>query len=217
MDRTGLVASVLLIGSVACGFMYDDPPPIPIEDPPVEVAHVVPDAQRPESIVGTWRMIPDERRLRELKIIDAAVSGKEVKRARLGDLTPQEQALFDGWVGKKGKEVAQKEKELEHLRSYLIEVTPAEITLRFGEEVFGPVPYTTVSETPTNVTLAFDPGLGNGVETHSWEFTSATRALDRVTTPDGDHFDPIEIVRIREPEGIKESERTHRADGSTAH
>src|SRR5262245_2856740 len=75
---------------------------------------------RPESVAGSWRMIPDERKLRELKIIDAAASGKEGKLQRLGELSPEEQALFNGWVGSKGKQLDKKLDELKRLRSYQV-------------------------------------------------------------------------------------------------
>lgn len=163
-------------------------PPAPAEAP-VEAAH------RPESLAGTWKMVPDEARLRELKIIAAATS-KDAKVERLGDLTPQEQAIFDEWAKKKGKEVEEKLHELTLARNYLVVFTDTEVTLQYGTERFGPFPYTLVSQTDTNTTISFDPGFGNGVETHALDFSAPARGTDTVTTANGQRFDPVALVRL---------------------
>lgn len=189
MAVAGTVALVVGVPGIACmggeTTPTDQTAPAPTPDPePADPA---------TKIVGTWRMIPDEAKLRELKIIDAAISGKPQKKEKLGDLTKEEQKLFDDWEDKKGPEVKAKKAEIRFMKGCQFVYTDSQVTVKFDEEAFGPVSYTVVSATDANLTLRFDPGLGNGVETHSIDWESDTRGLDHIKSEDGTDFTPFAI------------------------
>jgi hypothetical protein len=156
-----------------------------------------PDEADPKKrIVGTWRMIPTEDRLRELKIIDAAISGKPQKKEKLGKLSDAEDKLFKEWENKKGEEAKAMKNELKFVKNCLFEFTDSQVTIKFGEdETFGPIGYTVVSATDTNTTLKFDPGLGNGMETHSFDWDGPTKGVDHIKAEDGREFDPLNVSK----------------------
>ena len=139
---------------------------------------------------------PRSRGRRQLRIISAALSGQKKKKQRLGKLTPEEEELFKEWEGKKGPEVREIRKEIRYNKNYLIDITDSTVTVQFGtEETHGPVDYEVVSATETNTTIRFDPGLGNGMETHSFEWTSPTKGVDHITDESGKKFNPLNITR----------------------
>jgi hypothetical protein len=149
-----------------------------------------------KKIVGTWRMVPTEARLRELKIIDAAISGKPQKKEKLGKLSADEEKLFKEWEGKKGDEAKDMKFQLKFAKNCLFEFTDSQVTVKFGEdETFGPVGYTVVSATDSNTTVKFDPGLGNGTETHSFDWDSPTKGVDHIKAEDGREFDPLNVSK----------------------
>jgi hypothetical protein len=196
LRSAGAVARAAALAAVfGCAGGSTTPAPEPVP-PPAEVPQPASGVHRPDSLVGAWKMVPDEHKPRELKIIEAATSGKDQKVARLGDLTAQEQAIYDEWTRKKGKEVDAKLAELALLRSYLVEFTEHEVTLQFGEaHRYGPVPYTVASSTDDTIAVTFDPGMGRGLETHTYVFETPTRGAVAVTTADGQRFDPIRVTR----------------------
>ncbi|MEQ1502952.1 MAG: hypothetical protein ABMB14_12015 [Myxococcota bacterium] len=171
---------------------------------PTTPTDAVTDAPAPEpekadpakKIIGTWRMVPDEKTLRELKVIDAALSGKPQKKEKLGDLTADEQKLFNEWDGKKGDEAKSMKSDIKFAKNCLFEFTDKQVTVRFGEdEVLGPVDYTMVSATDTNTTVKFDPQLGNGVETHSFDWENETKGVDKITAENGREFFPLNVSK----------------------
>lgn len=156
-----------------------------------------PSADPAKKIVGTWRMVPTEENLRELKIIDAAMSGKPQKKEKLGKLSDTEEKLFKEWEGKKGGEDAKMMKsQLKFAKNCLFEFSDSQVTIKFGEdETFGPVSYTVVSATDANTTLKFDPGLDNGMETHSFDWDGPSKGVDHIKAEDGREFDPLNVSK----------------------
>lgn len=148
-------------------------------------------------LVGTWRMVPEPARLRQLKIIDVAISGNVQKKEKLGTLTADEQKLFTEWSsGKTPSQLQQMAGELRFAKNCVFEFTASQVTVRFDEEAFGPSPYTVVSATDAATTIQFDPKLGNGMETHSFEWTAPTRGLDHIKGSDGTEFAPLNVTRL---------------------
>ena len=148
-------------------------------------------------LVGTWRMVPDAPRLRQLRIIDAAIYGVAQKKEKLGTLTADEQKLFSEWAtGKTPAELKKMAGELRFARNCVFEFTATQVTVKFDEEVFGPSAYTVVSATDAATTIPFDPKLGNGVETHSFEWNGATRAVDHIKGSDGTEFAPLNVTHL---------------------
>jgi hypothetical protein len=150
-----------------------------------------------QKIVGTWRMVPEEAELRRLKVIDAALSGKAQKKEKLGKLTAEEEKLFKEWENKQGPEVKAMKAQLKFAKGCQFTFTDKTVTVNFDDEKFGPVDYTVVSATDANTTLKFDPGLGNGTETHSIDWTSDTRGTDHIKGSDGTDFTPLNIAKAR--------------------
>ena len=155
-----------------------------------------PDKANPANkLVGVWRMIPEETELRRLKVIDAAISGKAQKKEKLGKLTAEEEKLFKEWEKKEGPALKEMKAQLRFARGCQFTFTDTEVTVAFDEEKYGPVAYTVVSATDVNTTIRFDPGLGNGTETHSIDWTSATKGVDHIKGADGQEFPPINIAK----------------------
>jgi hypothetical protein len=147
-------------------------------------------------LVGTWRMVPEAPRLRQLKIIDAAISGNAGKKEKLGTLSADEQKLFAEWSsGKSPDELRKMNGELRFAKNCVFEFTATEVTVRFDQEVFGPSPYKVVSATDAATTIQFDPKLGNGMETHSFEWTGPSKGVDHIKASDGTEFAPLNVSR----------------------
>ncbi|MEQ1567832.1 MAG: hypothetical protein ABMA64_19485 [Myxococcota bacterium] len=185
-----LLALSLILPILAC--TSADLPLLPAPPPePVEV--VVDPATRH---LGTWRMGPSEERARELKIIDAALSDKPQKVQRLGTLTPDEQKLFDRWVGKPEAETEGVRRELRLLRKSTVSFDQKQVTVSFGEqETFGPVPYEQVEVTDTSTVVRFDPGMNNGLETHKITWVDDKNAVDVIIDPDGHALGEVQLTR----------------------
>lgn len=146
-------------------------------------------------IIGNWHMVPEEAELRRLKIIDAALSGKAQKKEKLGKLSSDEERLFKEWENKSGPEVKAMKAQIRFAKGCKFIFTDKDVTVAFDDEKFGPSPYTVVSATESNTTLKFDPGLGNGVETHSIEWQSDSRGIDHIKGADGSDFTPLTIAK----------------------
>jgi hypothetical protein len=157
------------------------PVPAPAADP----------AQR---LVGTWRMVPPDTELRKLKIMDAAISGKPQKKEKLGDLTAEEQKLYKEWEGKKGPDLQAAKQAIKFAKSCTFEFTDSQVTVKFGEDdVNGPFPYTKVDATDAQTVIKFDPGFGNGMETHTFVWESPTKGVDNIAGADGKTFFPLNV------------------------
>ena len=159
-----------------------EPAPAPATDPKTK-------------LVGTWKMMPDEKNLREMKIIDAAMSGRTQKIEKLGDLTPDEQKLLDEWKNKSGDETKDMKAQLRFLRNCTFDFTDKQVTIHFGEdETYGPVDYAVTNATDTNTTVTFDPGLGNGTETHSIDWQADGKGIDNISAG-ATKFNPLTVVK----------------------
>ena len=155
-----------------------------------------PSADPAKRVVGTWRMVPTEERLRELKIVDAAMSGKPQKKEKLGKLSDSEEKLFKEWEGKKGDDAKAMKSELKFAKNCLFEFSDTQVTIKFGEdETFGPIAYDVVEATDKTTTLKFDPGLGNGTETHRFEWDSPSKGTDHIKAEDGREFTPLNVTK----------------------
>jgi hypothetical protein len=154
------------------------------------------DAKDPKSlIVGTFQMLPPEEELRKLKVINAAINGKGDAKAKLGKLTKEEEALFKEWEGKKGPEVKGMRSQIKFMRGTQFTFTDSQVTVQFGDEKFGPVSYEVVTATDSRTVVKFDPGLGNGMETHDITWKSADRGIDNITGAESGSFIPLEVRR----------------------
>jgi hypothetical protein len=145
-------------------------------------------------IVGTWQILPEANEHRRLRVIDAAIYGKPLKR--IGTLTSDEQVTYDAWKLKSGPELDAMKAQLEFLKHCTFEFTPTHVTVRVDDAVHGPAPYSVVSADTTHVTLRFDPGMGHGVETHDITWTSDVKGIDQVTADDGSVFVPLQVTKI---------------------
>jgi hypothetical protein len=148
-------------------------------------------------IVGKWQMQPDKSELRNLMIIDAALSGKPKKKDKLGKLSGTEQALFNEWKGKKGAEADFMKAQIKLLKGYQLTFTSSQVTVKFGPDSFGPVSYTVKSASDSGLTVTFDPGLGNGVETHKITWSGDGRGTDNISTASGQTFIPLNLKRMK--------------------
>lgn len=156
---------------------------------------VEPEPAGPETkIVGSWRMVPDEATLRLLKVVDAAISGKPNKKEKLGTLTADEEALFAEWSNKKGSDEAKLMKsQLRFIKDSQFTFTDKQVTVKMGDETVGPIAYEMVSATDANTTLKFD--IGNGKDTHSFDWTSATKGVDNITSESGEKYFPLNVSK----------------------
>lgn len=166
-----------------------NPEPVPAADPAAR-------------LVGNWRMLPPEDKLREMKIIAVAISDnpkqKEKQLEKLGKLNADEQRLFNEWEKKSGPEVKAKKQEIRFTKNTDFEFTDKTVTIRFGEDdVNGPFNYTVVSATDSNTTVTFDPGFGNGLETHSFDWSSPTEGTDNITSASGNSFFPLTVKKSK--------------------
>ncbi|MCB9699367.1 MAG: hypothetical protein H6738_21475 [Alphaproteobacteria bacterium] len=158
-----------------------------------------PKAPGPErKIVGNWRMGQSEEEMRRLRVIDAAISKKPQKTERLGNLTPDEQKLYDEWKDKSGKEVRDMRQEIRYSKNSKFHFTDKQVSAEFGgDEAFKDIPYEVVSATDSQITVRFDPQLGNGTETHVITWKSDTSGVDDITAAEGKKFAPLEILRVK--------------------
>lgn len=188
----GCVGLAVLVPTLACtGGATTNPD----KDGAVEA----PKAAGPEKkIVGNWRMGQSEEEMRRLRVIDAAISKKPQKKERLGDLTPEEQRLFDEWKDKSGKEVRDMRQEIRYSKNSKFHFTDKLVSAEFGgDEAFKDIAYEVVSATDKQLTLRFDPQLGNGVETHVITWTTDTSGVDDITAAEGKKFAPLELLRVK--------------------
>jgi hypothetical protein len=180
------VALTVGIPILACSGGATDEPTDGVETPPENEA---------SRLVGTWRMVPPDESLRMLKIVSAAMSGRKDKLDKLGDLTRDEQALFKEWEGKKGEEAKAMKALIKFTKGCEFEFTDKQVTVRFGsDDSFGPGNYEVVSATEDNTTVKFDLGMGNGLETHSFDWESPTKGVDTITAP-GKEFFPLNVSK----------------------
>lgn len=188
----GLVAA----WSLACGGGSDAPVSAPQVDEqapaPVEVEPVRSAVQ----LDGTWQIRPVDDELRRLRVIDAAFKGKQA-RERLGTMTGEEQNLYREWKQKKGDDLAQMKSQLKFMKNCKFEFKGESVTVRFDDETHGPVAYTVLSSSDQQTVLTFDPGLGNGVETHSISWDTPNKGTNDITSVSGEAFIPLVIKRMK--------------------
>jgi hypothetical protein len=191
----GSVVFAVAASSLACmgGTPTDVVTPAPSPAPaPTPAPTPAPSANK---MLGNWRIVPPESELRNLKVINAAIGGKPQQKERLGTMTADEQAVFNEWKAKKGPEVEAMRAQLKFLKNCHFEFTDTQVTVIFEDEKFGPVSYTTVSSTDANTTVKFDPGLGNGTETHSIDWKGDGKGTDNISTASGGTFFPLDVLK----------------------
>jgi hypothetical protein len=154
------------------------------------------DAATPESkIVGTWQMRPPADQLRNFKIMDAALSGKAQKKQKLGKMSGAEQQLFEQVKGMKGAEKKMVNAQLKFMKQSQFTFSDSDVTVQFGaDEKFGPVKYTVVTASDDGITMKFDPGLGNGMETHAITWTNAKKGVNKISAG-GQDFTALDISK----------------------
>lgn len=148
-----------------------------------------------EALIGSWRVVPQEGEIRRLKVIDAAMSGQPDKTSALGDLTKAEKALFAEWSAKRGAEAENMKAELRFLAGAQLSFTEEQVTVQFGSNTYGPADYAILGADKAGVQVRFDPGLGNGMETHDIQWTSADAGIDIISSTRRGAFAPLSIRR----------------------
>jgi hypothetical protein len=187
------VLSVVAAWSLACGGGSDTPvsSPSPTEPPPAEASP----ARSGVQLDGTWQIRPADQELRHMRVIDAAFKGNKA-RERLGEMTGEEQSLYREWKQKKGADVDQMKSQLKFMKNCKFEFQGSQVTVHFDAETHGPVSYTLVSSSNQHTVLSFDPGMGNGVETHRIDWSSKDKGTNIITGADGSSFIPLVIKRM---------------------
>ncbi|MBX2799395.1 MAG: hypothetical protein KTR31_17095 [Myxococcales bacterium] len=180
-----VAVACLWISSSGCMGMGADP----------EGSTDVDDVAAKERIVGIWRIVPPDADLRRFKVIDAAISGRPDRKANLGELSVTETGLFETWSKKKGKELKDMRAQLRFLKGSQFEFTEEQVTVQFGSDRFGPVDYTVVSDSPDKTVVTMDPGLGNGLETHTYSWTDENRGTVQVKSEQSGAFEPLNVMR----------------------
>lgn len=146
-------------------------------------------------VVGTWQARPPDIEIRRLKVIEAAMAGQPGKKQALGDLTNAESTLFDEWAAKRGPAAQNMKAELRFMEGAVLEFTDTQATVRLGGNVYGPADYELVSATEAGVQLRFDPGLGNGIETHDITWNGPDLGIDVIATTRRGGFSPLQMQR----------------------
>ncbi len=144
---------------------------------------------------GSWVLRPEDKGLRRLKIIDAAMSGRPDRKAALGKLADDEEALFETWLAKTGEAARAMRAQLRFLGGATFTFTEEEVSLRFGTDGFGPVAYSVVESSDARTVIQLDPGLGTGLETHRIEWKTANRGTAVITTASHGEFAPLRMLR----------------------
>lgn len=161
---------------------------------PVEAAKV--------QIGGTWRVeFPRERMARRFKIIEAALSAEPLREQNLGKLSKDEKDLYETWSRKKGREVRKMKRKLNMAKArYVFAEGQVTVQVQDGDrrEFFGPVAVDVLGTAPNRTELRFDPGMGNGFETHLLLWSGNDRATDKVTA-NGEQVIELEWVRESGP------------------
>ena len=187
------VLTVVAVWSLACGGGSDAPVnvPAPMDQPPAAASPSSSGVQ----LDGTWQIRPVDQELRRMRVIDAAFKGNKA-REKLGQMTGEEQSLYREWRQKKGAEADQMKSQLKFMKNCEFEFQGSQITVRFDAETHGPVPYTLVSSSNQQTVISFDPGLGNGAETHRIDWSSKDKGTNNITGVDGSSFIPLVIKRL---------------------
>ncbi len=86
--------------------------------------------------------------------------------------------------------------QMKFMKQCKLTFTDSKATVNFGkDESFGPVKYKIKSATDDKIVLQFDPGLGNGTETHTITWQSDKKGTNQISSSKGD-FNPFEIARV---------------------
>ncbi len=135
-------------------------------------------------IAGTWKVELVEKRQRRFAIIAAALSAEPLRMSGVGKLDKAERDLFDTWQRKRGRDVREMEKKLRLTKARFV-IGDGRITVRVDNdgipESYGPVDYEILEGSDRRTVLRFDPGMGNGYETHTLLWTGPDAATDRIT------------------------------------
>jgi len=147
-------------------------------------------------MVGTWQMQPDENSLRELRVIDAVLNPSPAKKKGLEPLTAEDQKIFKEWKNKKsGPEADLMRAQIKFMKGSQFTFTDDQVTVAFGSEKMPAVDYTVESDSDKKTVLKFDPGLGNGMETHAITWKSKDKGIDNISTAGGQEFLPLDIKK----------------------
>ncbi|MEM6927252.1 MAG: hypothetical protein AAF602_10000 [Myxococcota bacterium] len=150
---------------------------------------VTPEVEEParvgaDRLIGSWKVALKESRQRRLAIIDAALSSVPLRATELGKLGKDEKDLYETWARKKGRDVRTMEKKLRMTRSRYV-FQDGRVTVQVNNdgirESYGPVDYEVLESSDDRTVVRFDPGMGNGYETHTVLWAGADRGADRVT------------------------------------
>ncbi|HHO53797.1 MAG TPA: hypothetical protein ENK18_23720 [Deltaproteobacteria bacterium] len=150
------------------------------------------DSEITSRLVGDWHMVPQD--LRRYRIIQAALSGKPAAKKKL-NLKKEEEALFDEWAAATGQKAEDMRAEIKYKKETLFTFTDSQATVTLAGDKFGPVDFTVVSADGDNIVLTFDPGLGNGMETHSISLSDDNNGVNVITSTERGAFAPVNIKR----------------------
>lgn len=152
------------------------------------------DAEITTKLVGDWHMVPQD--LRRYKIIQAALSGKPAAKKKL-NLKKEEEALFEEWAAATGQKAEDMRAEIKYKKETLFTFTEGQATVTLAGDKFGPVDFTVVSSSDDNIVLTFDPGLGNGMETHNITLSDNNNGVNLINSTERGEFSPVNIKRKR--------------------
>jgi len=149
-------------------------------------------------VEGTWKVELKDKRARRFAIIGAALSAEPLRVQGLGSLDRDEKDLYETWARKQGPEVRKMSKKLRMTRARYI-VSEGRITVQVDNdgiiESYGPVDFDTLGSSDRTTVLRFDPGMGNGYETHTLIWAGNDKATDRVTA-NGQSLIELPWVRV---------------------
>lgn len=172
-----------------------------LEDVEEDSVEVEPEAAATNEVAGTWQVKLVEARKRRLKIIRAALSSQPLREAGLGKLKKDEKDLYETWSRKQGQEARLMNRKLRVTKARFV-IGEGQITVQVDDdglvESFGPVSYEVLETAPDRTVLRFDPGMGNGFETHTLLWSGPDQATSRITA-NGKSFLEVPLVRVAGP------------------
>ncbi|MEN0062035.1 MAG: hypothetical protein AAGA48_07760 [Myxococcota bacterium] len=165
---------------------------------PEDLEEIDPAKATQQTVEGTWRVELDDERKRRFAIIGAALSSEPLRTQGLGKLERDEKDLYETWSRKKGRDVRKMEKKLRMTRAHYV-VAEGRVTVQVEtdglRESFGPVDYEVLETGSERTVFRFDPGMGNGYETHTVLWQGPDKGTDRVTA---NGLQLIELPLVRE-------------------
>ena len=146
-------------------------------------------------LAGEWRLVPAETELRRLKVIRAAMSGNPAQKDELGKLSKAEQSELERWSQARGPVAENMKAQLRYVENALLSFTDRHVSVKLGSDVYGPVDYEVEQAGQDSAVLRFDPGLGNGLETHHVRWGSDMQGTDRIETERRGTFGVLRMKR----------------------